>query len=645
MQKRYCKKFFAALTKKEKIYFSVFAFGFLLSAVLLGTNLYFQNTVVVPDAGGVFTEAVVGQPKIINPLYLSTQDVDRDVVEIIFSGLMKYDNNGQLVNDLIDSYITKEDGKTIELTLKNNLRWHDNQPLTADDVIFTIHLVQNPEYQSSLRIKWAGISVEKIDDKKIVINLPKRYSSFAETLTIKILPKHIFENIPAQNLPLSLLSKEYLIGSGPFKVKKIVQEQGGFVKKFILERNNNYHLQKPFLKEFVFLFFKDEKDLKKEIKLGKITGLNIAETNQLKNELRDFKIYALSVPRYFSVFFNNKQEGVCSDKRIRTALALATNKNDLIENVFMRQAQRVDSPILPDYFGFQAPQMNYPYNPQKAKTLVQEVLSEKNTPFHFTQTLTLGSKGKEVEMLQKCLAQAPAGGKDIYPEGVVNGVFDAKTKEAVIRFQEKYSEEILKPSGISKGTGDVKTKTREKLNALCFSNSDAQNSVALTLTTCDKFPLPQISEELKNQWEKVGFSLNIEKISLADLQNTILSKKNFELLLFGEALGAIPDPFPFWHSSQKDYPGLNIANYISKNADMFLEKARESQNQTEKQDYLEKFQETVLADIPAIFLVRPDYLYALSKKVQGFNTTKIIEPSKRFSTVEKWYIKTKRVFK
>lgn len=635
------KKFFSVLNKKEKIYFSVFAFCLVASGIFLCVNFYFQNTKPSPAFGGNFTEGIVGQPRIINPLYLSTQDVDRDIVEIIFSGLMKYDGNGQIIKDLIQDFSIKEQGRVFEITLRDNLQWHDKKPLTADDVIFTVNLIQNPEYQSPLRVKWAGIIAEKLNSKTVSFKLPKKYAGFPETLTVKILPKHIFENVSPQNLPLSLVSEEYLIGSGPFKLKKITHEQTGFIKKITLERNENYYIQKSFIKEISFGFFKDEKSLKKATDLGEITGFGITDPSQFKDEAKDFKIYSLSVPRYFAVFFNAKKEGVLNDPKIKEALALATDKQTIIQNVFFSKAQIVDSPVIPLYFGFNQLQNTYQPNLEQAKKIVQDKLNSQATSGMFTQNLTFGSKGKEVEMLQQCFAKD----KNIYPDGTINGVFGQKTKEAVIKFQEKYANEVLAPSGITKGTGDVKAKTREKLNAVCFEPRNPDAKIPITLTTCDKFPLPQIAQELKAQWDQAGFNVTIEKVSLADLQNTVLSKNEFSALLFGEALGAIPDPFPFWHSSQKEYPGLNIANYTSKTADNLLEKAREAQTNQERQENLEKFQNVITEDMPAIFLVSPDYIYALSDKIKGFDTTKITEPAKRFSSIENWYVKTKRIWK
>ncbi len=639
--KRQWKRFFSVLNKKEKPLFFVFIFLLIFSGLFLTLNFYFKNTKISPTNGGSYTEGIIGQPRIINPLYLSNQDADRDIVEVIFAGLMKYDENGQIIKDLIQDYSIKEQGKIYEITLRENLVWHDQKPITSDDVIFTINLIQNPEYQSPLRVRWAGIIAEKLTSRTVAFKLPKKYAGFTETLTVKILPKHIFENVSPQNLPLSLVSEEYLIGSGPFKIKTITHEKNGFVKKITLERNKDFYGQTPFLKELSFAFFSDEKDLKKAIKLDEISGFAVNDISQFKNETKSFSVYNIAVPRYFAVFFNAKDEGVFKNKNLKQALSFATNKEAIVKNVFFEKAQTVDSPILPAFFDLNNPESTLSFDLAKAQEIVKNSLQTSSQEIVFKTNLTQGSSGKEVELLQTCLAKF----SDIYPNGEINGNFGPKTKEAVIKFQEKYASEILAPSNITKGTGDVKSATRAKLNAICFPKEENTSKIAITLTTCDKFPLPEIAQELKSQWDLAGFETTIEKVSLADLQNTILAKDNFNILLFGEALGAISDPFPFWHSSQKDYPGLNIANYTSKPADALLEKAREAGTLEERQTFLEQFQNILLEDMPAIFLARPDYIYAVSGNIKGFDIKKITEPSKRFVSTEKWYINTKREWK
>lgn len=642
-------------SKKEKRGFFALLGLIIFSSFFIILNFYFNNTIVAPSPGGVYREAIIGQPRFINPLYLSTQDVDRDLVEILFSGLMKYDNNGDLAKDLAESYAIKDEGKSYEIYLKENLFWHDKKPITADDIIFTAGLIQNPQYQSPLRIKWSGIVLEKITNSAVRFKLSKKYSGFLENLTLKILPKHIFENIPAQDMPLGLLAPQYLVGSGPFKYEKITQDRDGHVKEIIFKRNKLYHGQKPLLETVEFIFIEDEKELLRKAGLGEIQGLSINDPDYLRKAGKRFHAYSLSMPRYFAFFFNLRNKGIIADKMTRQALALAVNKRKILNDIFYGKGSEVNSPVLPAFFNFKQASTTYDYSPQKAAEILDNIgfklnpatqkrekaIAAKAKP-PLMRNLKFKDEGADVRFLQECLSRD----KEVYPAGEINGYFGEKTKAAVVRFQEKYKDEILKPADLARGNGEVKPLTREKLLALCYKTpSQQKEGLNIVLTTCDKFPLNQMAEAIKNEWEALGIGVEIQKVSLADFQNNILSKSNFEIILFGEALGILPDPFPFWHSSQKDYPGLNISGYESKEADKLLEKARDSQDKQELKENLEKFQETINKDLPAVFLTRPDYIYLLSPRIKGFNTVKITEPAKRFSSIEQWYINTKRTWR
>ena len=117
------------------------------------------------------------------------------------------------------------------------------------------------------------------------------------------------------------------------------------------------------------------------------------------------------------------------------------------------------------------------------------------------------------------------------------------------------------------------------------------------------------------------------------------------MLLFGEVLGIIPDPYPFWHSSQIKDPGLNLAKYENKKVDSLLEKARTTLDPEKQKEFLQEFQDILIEDLPCLFLYTPNYLYLVPKEIKGFDTKIIVDPSKRFGNIEGWYVKTKRVWK
>ncbi|GAI49577.1 unnamed protein product, partial [marine sediment metagenome] len=129
------------------------------------------------------------------------------------------------------------------------------------------------------------------------------------------------------------------------------------------------------------------------------------------------------------------------------------------------------------------------------------------------------------------------------------------------------------------------------------------------------------------------------------LKREIIKPRNYESLLFGEVLGVIPDPFPFWSSLQKKDPGLNLAMYENKKCDKLLKEVRQSLDEDVRKEKLEEFQELLIEDTPAVFLYNPDYLYLVSKEIKGINVKIITDPSKRFIGIENWYIKTKRAWR
>lgn len=649
------KEFFNIFSKKEKKIFSLFFCLFILSAAFLNLNYYFKNTIVIAKSGGEYKEGLIGQPRFINPLYLSDNDADRDLVEILYSSLVKFDEKGTIINDLAKDFQIKNQGKDYEFLLKEKIFFHDGKPLTTEDIIFTIKLIQTAQYKSPQRIEWSGITTEKQGNDKVIFHLQKNYSSFLETVVhLKILPKHIFQDIPPENFPWTLANQEYLIGSGPFKIKEIKKDKSGSTNKIIMQRNENFYGKKPFLEKISFYFYKNIEELLTGAKAKKIDGFSISDARYLKDTGKQgFDLYRLSLPRYFALFFNLQDTKFAKGKEMKKAINYAIDKKEILEKVFLNEGQVVNSPILSDYFNFSEPSQIYEFNPNKAKEILSEQgfrenqsgkrikILEKNATFLFKNNLKYGSKGEEVKELQKCLSKD----KEVYPEGKITGEFGNDTRQAVIRFQEKYAEEILVPTGTKKGTGNVKLLTRKKLNQICQEEPEKIIPLKFTLTTFNKSPLTEIAEILKKQLESVGIEIEIKKISLSELETNVLAKRDFEILLFGEALGQIPDLFPYWHSSQKEYPGLNITNYQSKEADELLIKARESVDEKERKKNLELFQEVFLEDSPTVFLVRSYYFYFVSPKVKGYEITEISQPSNRFSKIKDIYIKTKREWK
>ncbi|MDD5145075.1 MAG: ABC transporter substrate-binding protein [Candidatus Pacebacteria bacterium] len=650
------KQFFKILDKREKIIFLTSLFFFCFTSIYLSSDFYFNNTEKIAGRGGYYVEGLLRSPRlIINPVSGNLEN-ERDLAQLIYSGLMKYDDQGKLKLDLAKEYKILEGGRIFEFYLKDNLFWSDGKPLNADDVIFTLKTIQNPSSNSFLRANWLGVKVEKISETGIRFELSNPSSVFLDNSTFGILPKNIWED---QNFLTSIYNLKP-VGSGPYKLKNLVSDIEGNITSAELVVNPYYSGKAPNISNLKFLFFKNEDELIRAFKSGKVQGISFFPAeNYQRLEKENASRYQLSLPVYFALFFNSAQSEILKDKDVRMALNHGTNKDEIIEKALPGQASAADSPILPDIYGFKEPGISYQYDIQKAKELLdkagfvenenglREKIIKKTPSFQFKSDLKLGARSEEVKELQKCLAKDSS----IYPDGEVSGYFGEKTKKAVIKFQEKYKDEILTPSGLTQGNGMVLRATRAKLNDLCAAPSEKNLALSFTLATVNQPTLIKVAEILKEQWKALGISLDVQTYDnnvstlKPNLEQEVIKPRNYQILLFGEVLSSLPDPFPFWHSSQIKDPGLNLSGYENKNGDKLLEENRRSLDETERKESLEEFQNLLLADAPAVFLYSPGYIYLVSNEIKGIETETIVDSSKRFSSVENWYIKTKRAWK
>lgn len=646
-------QFFKVLKRKEKIAFGILFALFASSLIFLVSSFYINNTDVVPADYGRIREGVLGQPQFINPLYAPLSDIDRDLTELIFSSLMTYDGNGNIVPDLISEYNIEEGGKTIDFSIKENAKWHDGVPLTIDDVIFTIDLVQDAEYLSPLRTNWQGVEIEKVSDYEAIFKLKQVYSGFEESLVnLKILPEHIWKDVNVQsmtsNIQLNVLNP---VGSGPYMVKKTIQKSDKTVKSMILTANNDYYGSKPHIQRIDFYFFNKKEDLLNNLKKGNLDSGSVEASDYNDKNFKKYNLNSIETPDYFAVFLNNLEKPFDS-KEMRQALSYLTDKQEIYDKVLNGKGEIIDSPLIPSFYGLADEELQSYDEAEGARMLdkngyvlkdgIRTKTIEKSSGFKFTQTLQSGSNGAEVKKLQECLAQD----QEVYPSGTISGNFGQETKAAVIKFQEKYRDDILTPNSLTSGTGKVAGATIKKLNEVCFVVPSEEIALSFILKTTNHPMLQKTAQLIKEQWEKQGIKIEIQTLTESEAKK-VIRERNFDILLFGEQMGGIPDPIPFWHSSQRIDPGLNLSSYQSEKADQLMEKARKYSDymNADRIKALNDLQDLIISDSPSIPLFATDYLYLTDKKIKGIDTQKITDASKRFVNVENWYIKEKRIWK
>jgi peptide/nickel transport system substrate-binding protein len=544
-------------------------FAIFISLLLLLLNSYFVHTQAEPKIGGEYREGILGQPRYINPILAQTNDADRDLVQLVYSSLFKYDGQGQLIPDLAENYTIEDDGLTYNIFLRKNVFWHDGEPLTANDVVFTIKTIQNAEYKSPLRANWQSVEIEKVDDFTVRFKLKNTYAPFLHNLTVGILPRHLWAGISAQNFPLAEYNLKP-IGSGPYQFERFSKDKNGRIESIELIRNENFYLPSdgnkpkgPFIEKIVLQFYKSQTALIDAYQKRKIDGLSFlsaANQTKLRNNLN---IYQVNQPTYYAIFFNQTESKALADKTVRLALAYATNKKEIIDKVLAGKGQPVNSPLLPGWPAYTSETKIYDFALEHAQNILEA-----------------------------------ADWKDLDNDGI-----------------------------------------REK------EINGEETKLEITLLATNWPEMSQTAQLLKEQWEKIGAKINLEIVDSATIQQDYIRPRQYQALLFGEVLGADPDPFAFWHSSHRKDPGLNLALYQNQEVDKLLEEARQTLDQESRYEKYVQFQKLLVEDVPAIFLYSPTYLYPVHKKVKGISLEKFVMPSQRFSQVENWYIKTKRVSK
>ena len=549
------------LSKKELRTIKILSFIILISFILLIGDFYFKHTIIVPAEGGSYIEGLVGTPQYVNPILASYNDVDRDLANLIFNGLLKINNEGVLEPDLAQGFQISPDRKIYTFKIRDDVKWHDGKPFTIDDVIFTVTNIQDPEWQSQLKSALGNVQVEKLDETTMRFVLKEPVANFLNSLTFGILPKHKWQSVPASNATLAELNKKP-IGTGPFMFKTLTKDKNGNIRIYTLSRNDDYYAQKSYLKEISFKFYGDFESATDALANKNIQGLGLLPKEyQAKVEKnKTLRYYSLSLPQYTAIFFNTKRNQTLNNTQVRQALAYGINRQLILQESLDQKGGIINGPILPGFIGYHPDIKKYSYEPETAKKILDE-----------------------------------AGWKMV------------KDEESGIEVRKK-GDEVLQ----------------------------------MTLTTVEKVEYTKALEIIKANWEAIGVSTNLEIVSKDRIKNDIIEPRNYDALLFGEIIKS--DPYPFWHSSQTESPGANLAVWANRDVDQVLEEARSIEDPEEINKKYIHFQNIISQYVPAIFLYNPIHTYPVDEIIKGITTTRIFTPADRFNKITDWYIKTKRKF-
>ncbi len=347
---------------------------FLIAAAVFCALLvynFFQNTKSVPVAGGEYREGVVGSLNFVNPVLSSFDDANQVLNNLVFNGILKSDGLGGLQPDLAERYEILENGRIWKVYLRKDVFWHDGEKFTADDVIFTVLSILNPEVRSPLYLSWQGVKAEKIDDYAALFTLRSPYAVFDRNLAnLKILPKHIWEKTPPGNFHLS----EYNwtpVGTGPYCYEKLEKSKDGKIASFALKSNGKYFLGKPYIYKIFIGFYADQEEAIRDYERGKLDGIANVSAKNLDGLRSKYRVFEIYLPRSYAVFFNPNRD-IFSKKNVRQALELAIDKNILVKEIFKDRAAVLTTPFSKGMLGYDENSPQYDFSIAQAKALLEQ---------------------------------------------------------------------------------------------------------------------------------------------------------------------------------------------------------------------------------------------------------------------------------
>lgn len=343
-----------------------------IAALLLSQQPALQAVVEAPEPaeGGIYAEALIGQAGRYNPLLDVYNPVDKDVNQLIFSGMIKFDERGIAQPDLAESWGISRDGTVYNFALRPQAVWHDGEPVNSDDIIFTVELMRDENFPvpDNIRSIWESVEVRPLDDKTIQFRLPEPYAPFLDQLTFGILPEHILGEMTPEEIIDSTFNLEP-VGSGPYQFDSLIVEDDQ-VRGVMLTAFEDFYLPRAFLDEIVLRYYPDYESALAAYQNGDVLGISNIPQEILAPALSEpeLGLYSGRLPELALVVFNldNEEVPFLQEIDVRRSLYLALNRQYMIDSLLDGQAILATGPIYPNTWAYFDGQAVVPFSPEEA---------------------------------------------------------------------------------------------------------------------------------------------------------------------------------------------------------------------------------------------------------------------------------------
>lgn len=494
--------------------------------------------------------------------------------KLIFEGLFEFDNNLNITNQLAESYNIRDDGRTIDIQLRNNVYWHDGKKFGAEDVAFTIGAIKYASSDSTYRQMFSNslgvygqgdlkniLNVSITGSNSVSITFDKSFSNNLEILTFPIIPKHIYSSGNGGYIKALEVNDYKPMGTGPFKFDSYEK-----MKQIKLIANDEYWNDRPYIDEILGRVFESEEDILTAFETGQInmaTTVGVDWDKYAQNNR--IKILEFVSANYEFLGFNFKKELFSGEKGegIRRAIAYAIDRQAIIQKVYLGHGTQVDVPIHPDSWLLSDNASKFGYNIDLAKAELNKI-----------------------------------GFKDIDNDGIIEDENGNKISFRLLT--NSYNITRLK-------TAEMIKDDLRKVGILVDIYPENNKSDNITIDDMDK------------QWEVV---------------NNHLGSGDYDIALVGWQLSVIPDLSFAFHSSRISHI-TNFIRYSSEDMDSLLQKTSAAGTREEKLKTYSELQELITTDLPYVSLFFKNKALLMDSKIQGGLNPGFFNP---YKGIEKAYI-------
>ncbi len=570
----------------------------LTAASLLGMPLATQPARSAPRTGpiaqaqNVLVEGVVGEIRKLNPLLATYNTVDRDITALIFEGLMTTNHYGEVVPDLAESWTITPNGLDYLIVLRDDVLWQDGIPFTAEDVVFTMRLMSDPDFPGATALHefWRTVEVDALDTRTIRFRLTQPLGAFLDHLRIGILPAHVLEGVPVAKLaehPFNLSP----IGTGPYQLEALTASDGQIdgaqlrvapVYRQRPEGQDGYTLDRV-----IFRTYPTPGAALEAFRQGEVNSVGTIPPD-LQDDARripGLSLYTTVRAQVGVLIYNWDREAVrfVRNPRARLALAHAIDREALVEAHLAGTAIPADSPLVPTSWAY-VPDSPWPeYDPARAQTLLDSA----------------------------------------------NLVIDAPVSEATAVPPE--DEQDTPPPEDDTAESDTPEAT-----ATPTATPEPAPALALRILTRDDPALVALLEDIAAAWEQLDFTVDIEAVDARTLQARLEAGEfDTALLEYSFEPNADPDPYVFWHQGQS-VDGQNFGAMDDRRVSEALEKARLDPYGVNRIVHYREFQRLFAERAPALVLYYPLYIYGTDSRLEGVQLGFLSSPSDRFRTIQEW---------